>query len=89
MGITAIELASAHTNLGIPHRRAAKVSVHIPRDGREGAVLRAKAAGDFLARAEGASAEAVQQPCARVTGNYERGNESVASLARKAKGRHA
>jgi hypothetical protein len=50
-------------------------------------ILRAKAASDFLAKAEEASVDAVQQLCARVTGNYKRGNESVASAVRKSKGR--
>lgn len=45
------------------------------------------AARDFLSRAEGASVDAVQQLCARVTGNYKRGNESTAAKTRKLKGR--
>jgi hypothetical protein len=73
-------------HLGFTYRAMAKGTVYISRDGREVVVLRAKAASDFLAKAEGASADAVQQLCARVTGNYKRGNESVASAVRKSKG---
>jgi len=75
------------TDLGFTFRSTAKGDVHIARAGREVVILRAKAASQFLAKAEGAPAAAVQQLCARVTGNYKRGNESVAHAVRKAKGR--
>ena len=55
--------------------RATKDAVRISRHGREVTVLRAKAASQFLAKAQSASEEAIQQLCARVTGNYKRGNE--------------
>jgi hypothetical protein len=64
------------TDLGFSYRATAQGAVRISRDGREVVTLGAKAAARFLARAEGASQEAVQQLCARVTGNYKRGNES-------------
>jgi hypothetical protein len=80
-------MASAQTDLGFTFRSTVKGAVHISRDGREVAVLRARAAEVFLARAQSATPDTVQQLCARVTGNYKRGNESVASAARKAKGR--
>ena len=82
-------MASVQTDLGFSYRATAKGAVHISRAGREVVILRAKAASDFLARAEGASADAVQQLCARVTGNYKRGNEATAASVRKAKGRYA
>jgi hypothetical protein len=74
-------------DLGFAYRATAKGTVHISRAGREVVILRAKAASDFLAKAEGASLEAMQQLCARVTGNYKKGNESLASAVRKSKGR--
>ena len=82
-------MPSAQTDLGFTFRATSKGAVHISRDGREVVILRSKAAGDFLSRAEGASADAVQQLCARVTGNYKKGNESAAASARKLKGRYA
>lgn len=72
---------------GFTYRATARGAVHISRAGREVAVLRADAAAKFLARARGATPEAIQQLCARVTGNYKRGNESLASAVRGAKGR--
>ena len=82
-------VTSAQTDLGFTFRSTAKGAVHISRDGREVVILRAKAASQFLAKAEGASMDAVQQLCARVTGNYKRGNETTAASVRKAKGRSA
>ena len=76
-------------DLGFTYRATAKGVVHISRGGREVVTLRADSAARFLARAEGASADAVQQLCARVTGNYKRGNETVASAVRRGKGRDA
>ena len=84
-----MSVTSAQADLGFSYRATAKGAVHIWRAGREVVILRAKAASDFLAKAEGASADAVQQLCARVTGNYKRGNETRASFERKAKGRDA
>ena len=63
-------------DLGFTYRATAQGVVHISRGGREVTVLRANAAARFLSKAEGAPFEAVQQLCARVTGNYKRGNES-------------
>nr|CAS02605.1 putative integron gene cassette protein [uncultured bacterium]CAS02632.1 putative integron gene cassette protein [uncultured bacterium] len=86
--MTAIIVASAQTDLGFSYRATAKGVVHIARDGREVVILRAKAASQFLAKAEGASMDAVQQLCARVTGNYKRGNEATAASVRRSKGRY-
>ena len=82
-------MTPAQTDLGFTYRATAKGGVRISRDGREVVILRGKAAREFLAKAEGASQDAIQQLCARVTGNYKRGNEAVASAVRKQKGRHA
>ena len=81
--------ASVQADLGFTYRTTAQGVVHISRRGREVVTLRAQAAARFLAKAEGASMDAVQQLCARVTGNYKRGNESVASAVRRGKGRDA
>jgi hypothetical protein len=70
--------ASAKTDLGFTYRATAQGAVRISRDGREVVVLGPKAAARFLAKAQGASPEALQQLCARATGNYRRGNESAA-----------
>lgn len=82
-------MAPEQTDLGFTYRATSRGAVHISRDGREVVILRARAARDFLSKVEGASMGAVQQFCARVTGNYKRGNESAAASARKLKGRHA
>lgn len=82
-------LDMARAGLGFSHRATAGGAVLISRAGREVVTLRGKAAARFLAKAEGATHEAVQQLCARATGNYKRGNESAALVARKSKGRDA
>lgn len=82
-------MASAQTDLGFAYRATAQGVVHISRGGRGVVTLRAHAAAQFLAKAEGASWDAVQQLCARVTGNYKRGNETDASVVRNRKERDA
>lgn len=69
-------------DLGFAFVATSRGTVRISRAGREVATLRSRAAADFLAKAAGASHEKVQQLCARVTGNYRRGNESAAAAAR-------
>jgi len=77
----------AKTDLGFTYRATSQGAVQISRGGREVVTLRAQAAARFLARAQGASPEAIQQLCARATGNYKRGNEGLAATVRGAKGR--
>jgi hypothetical protein len=77
--------SAVQTDLGFTYRATVRGTVYIFRYGREVVALRATAAAEFLARAEGASPEAMQQLCARVTGNYKRGNESRASALRERK----
>ena len=72
-------MSEASKDLGFTFRTASDRSVRVFRDGREVTILRGSAAQRFLAKADGASVEAIQQLCARVTGNYKRGNESVAA----------
>lgn len=79
---------AARTDSGFSYRATARGSIRISRAGREVATLRGKAAAQFLSRAQGASQEALQQLCARATGNYKRGNESLALEVRDAKGRN-
>ena len=74
-------------SLGFTYRATRQGVVHISRAGREVATLRGEVAARFLSKAERASPDAVQQLCARVTGNYKRGNESRAATSRKAKRR--
>jgi len=79
--------AGVSVDLGFTYRATAQGVVHVSRKGRAVVTLRGDAAARFLAKAGGASADAVQQLCARVTGNYKRGNESTASAVRRGKGR--
>ena len=69
-------MASANTDLGFTYRATAQGVVHISRGGRVVTTLRDQVAAKFLAKAHAASGDAIQQLCARVTGNYKRGNES-------------
>jgi hypothetical protein len=73
----------APTDLGFTYRTSGRDAVRILRHGREVTVLRGKPAERFLGKAEGASPEAIQQLCARATGNYKRGNEGLAASRRK------
>lgn len=65
-------MSVAPTDLGFAYRATARGDVQISRGGRLVTTLRGDAGAKFLAKAEGASMEAVQQLCARVTGNYKR-----------------
>lgn len=76
-------MTSAQSDLGFTYRPSGRDTVRILRHGREVSVLRGKAAERFLGKAEGASPEAVQQLCARATGNYKRGNERLAASRRR------
>jgi hypothetical protein len=84
-----VTITSTPTDLGFTYRANARGVVEISRGGRGVVTLRGNAAAKFLAKAEGATMEAVQQLCARVTGNYKRGNEAVGSAVRRGKGRDA
>lgn len=78
---------TARKELGFTYRATSQGAVHIHRAGREVAVLRAESAVRFLAKARDATPAAIQQLCARATGNYRRGSESLASTVRRSKGR--
>ena len=60
---------------GFSHKGTRLGEVHIFRGGKQVATLRGKVAARFLAKVKGADDGAVQQLCARIAGNYKRGNE--------------
>lgn len=68
-------MTSDSGDLGFTYRESGESAVRILRHGKEVTILRGEAARRFLAKALGATPEGVQQLCARVTGNYKRGNE--------------
>lgn len=65
-------------DLGFSFQATDGGDVRIARGGRVVTTLRGAAAREFLADVEGADDDGIQQLCARVTGNYRRGNEAVA-----------
>ena len=66
-------------DLGFRFARRKSGEVAISRGGRVVTTLRGEAAESFLADAEGCDAMDLQQLMARLTGNYKRGNERLAS----------
>lgn len=78
-------MGAVQADLGFSYRATSCGSVRISRNGREIATLRSTAASRFLARAEGASPDDVQLLCAKATGNYRRGNESLVSSVRNSR----
>ena len=67
------------TDLGFSYRTRKSGEVHVLHRGVAASVLRGSAAEEFLAEVTSASPEEAQQLMARVTGNYKRGNERLAS----------
>ena len=70
---------SDETDLGFTFRRRKSGEVEILRGGRVVTTLRGEAAIDFVAEIDPADEAGAQQLMARVTGNYKRGNERLAS----------
>jgi glyoxylase I family protein len=66
-------------DLGFSYRTRKNGDVQVLHHGRLASTLRNSKAGDFLAEVKAGDAPAAQQLMARVTGNYKRGNERVAS----------
>lgn len=66
-------------DLGFTFRSRKSGEVHIFRQGAVIVMLRGDAAATFLAEVSGCDARDAQQLMARVTGNYKRGNERLAS----------
>jgi L-2-hydroxyglutarate oxidase LhgO len=65
-------------DLGFSYRATKDGKVFIAHHGRQVTILKDSDAQDFLAEVTGASMDAQQQAMARATGNYKRGNESLA-----------
>lgn len=70
---------SDRPDLGFSYRRRKNGDVEILHHGRVASTLRGHDATDFLSDVEGADADDAQQAMARITGNYKRGNERLAS----------
>lgn len=67
------------SDLGFSYCQNKNGDVSIERQGRSVTTLRARAALDFIDEIEGLDTSEQQQLMARVTGNYKRGNERLAS----------
>lgn len=66
-------------DLGFSYRIRRNGELEILHHGRVASILRGSDADDFLAEVEAADEDAAQQLMARITGNYKRGNERLAS----------
>ena len=66
-------------DLGFAHRTLKNGDVEVLHRGRLASTLRGAAARDFRAELDACDAAAAQQLMARVTGNFRRGNERLAS----------
>lgn len=67
------------SGLGFSYRRRKNGDVELLHRGRVAATLRGRDAEDFLAEAPDPESDDAQQLMARLTGNYKRGNERLAS----------
>jgi hypothetical protein len=67
------------SDLGFTYRSRKNGDVEILHHGRVATTLRGHDAEDFLAEAPDAASAEAQQLMARLTGNYKRGNERLAS----------
>jgi hypothetical protein len=70
---------SESQDLGFSYRIRRSGELEILHHGRLASTLRGNDADDFLAEVEAADEEDAQQLMARITGNYKRGNERLAS----------
>ncbi|MBK6596243.1 MAG: hypothetical protein IPG23_28090 [Burkholderiales bacterium] len=66
-------------DLGFSYRIRRNGELEILHHGRVASTLRGSDADDFLAEVEAADEDDAQQLMARITGNYKRGNERLAS----------
>ncbi len=66
-------------DLGFSYRIRRNGELEILHHGRVASILRGSDADDFLAEVEAADEDDAQQLMARITGNYKRGNERLAS----------
>ena len=67
------------SDLGFTYRRRKSGEIELLHHGRHAVTLRGAAASDFLAEVESCPPPDTQQLMARLTGNFKRGNERVAS----------
>jgi len=67
-------------DLGFTYRRCKNGDVEILRHGQVATTLRGDDAHSFLLEVPNPSDPAAQQSMARLTGNYKRGNERLASM---------
>jgi len=67
------------SDLGFSYRSRKNGDIEILHHGRVACTLRDTDAADFLIEAEAGEAGEAQQLMARITGNYKRGNERLAS----------
>jgi len=70
-------------DLGFSYRVRKSGDVEVLHRGKLASTLRGRDATDFVAKAERGTASQAQMLMARVTGNYKRGNERVASQKSK------
>ena len=73
------ESTAEPSDLGFRHRRRKNGDVELLHQGRVAATLRGREAEEFLAEAADPLSDDAQQLMARLTGNYKRGNERLAS----------
>jgi hypothetical protein len=66
-------------DLGFSHRSRKNGDIEILHHGRVASTLRGNDAADFLSEVEASDECNAQQLMARITGNYKRGNERLAS----------
>ena len=66
-------------DLGFTYKKRSNRTVDIFHHGRKATTLRGAVAGEFLEDAAAMSDEGLQQVMARLTGNYNHGNERLAS----------
>ena len=72
--------SESQDDLGFTHRVRKNGEVEILHRSRRASTLRGTDAAEFLAEVQQGSDADAQQLMARVTGNYKRGNERLASL---------
>jgi hypothetical protein len=71
--------ASGEQDLGFTYRSRKSGDIEILHHGRVASTLRGNDAKDFLSEVEAGDEVSAQQLMARITGNYKRGNERLAS----------
>jgi hypothetical protein len=78
-GSAALVASPEGQDLGFSHRVRKDGDVEVLHRGRVASTLRGNEAQDFLAQVEAGSESDAQRLMARISGNYKRGNERLAS----------